>query len=430
VEGDEAVPAEDVIDLSGKLLMPGLIDSHVHFNEPGHEEWEGYTAGSFAAAAGGITTALEMPFNATPPTSSAALLEVKREAVKDKSLIDYGHWAGLEASNLDELEGLQAGGVVAFKAFMCESGIDFEKVDTFALYRGMDRIARWGNVIGVHAENESLTRGLGQRLRGAGRTDPRAWAESRPPVAELEAIERAILLAAEIGGRLHIVHVTIPKGFEAIHRAKARGVTVTGEACPHYLALDEDDLVRLGPVAKCGPPLRPRTLVERLWQDVLRGRVDIIASDHCPCTPEMKQVGMDDIWEAWGGITGNQTMLPVMLTEGVHRRGLSLTSLVRMTSLNPARLYGLYPAKGHLWPSADADLVVVDAEREWKLSLDSLFSKHQQSPFEGRAFKGVVERTFVRGQTVYLEGEIVGQPGYGQLVRRANSIQTSPLAAD
>jgi len=427
VEGGETVPAEEVIDLQGKHLMPGLIDSHTHFNEPGREEWEGYTAGSFAAAGGGITTALDMPINAAPPTSSTALLEAKREAVKDKSVIDYGHWGGLESNNLDELEGLHAGGVVAFKAFMCDSGIDFEMVDTFALYQGMERIARWGNVLGVHAENESLTRGLGQRLRDAGRKDPRAWAESRPPVAESEAIQRAILLAAETGVHLHIVHVTMPQGFDAIHRGRAQGIRITGETCPHYLALDEEDLVRLGPVAKCGPPLRPRALVERLWQYLLTGRVDIIASDHSPCPLEMKQKGVDDIWQAWGGITGNQTMLPLLLTEGVHRRGLSLTSLVRMTSLEPARLYGLFPTKGHLWPGADADLVVVDLERKWMLSKDDLLSRHKYSPFEGMTFKGVVERTLVRGRTVYLDGEVLVQPGYGRLVSRITSIHTAPL---
>lgn len=423
VEGGETIPAEEVLDLEGKLLMPGLIDSHTHFNEPGREEWEGYAAGSFAAAAGGITTALDMPINATPPTSSTALLEAKREAVIGKSVIDYGHWGGLESNNLDELEGLHAAGVVAFKAFMCDSGIDFEMVDTLALYEGMERIARASNVLGVHAENESLTRGLGQRLRDAGCKDPRAWAASRPPVAELEAIERAILLATQTGVHLHILHVTTPQGFDAIHQARAQGVRVTGETCPHYLVLDEEDSVRLGPVAKCSPPLRPRALVERLWQYVLTERVDVIASDHSPCPLEMKQKGIDDIWQAWGGITGNQTMLPLLLTEGVHRRGLSLTLLVRMTSLEPARLYGLFPSKGHLWPGADADLVVVDLERKWTLSKDSLLSRHRHSPFEGMTFKGVVERTFVRGKTVYLDGAIVVQPGYGQLVRRGTSIE-------
>jgi len=427
VEGMEAIPAEQVIDLTDKILMPGLVDSHTHLNEPGREEWEGYTAGSSAAAAGGITTTLEMPFNAKPPTRSVALLRAKREAVRDKSIIEYGHWGLLEPRNLNELEGMHAEGVVGFKSFMCDAGVEFEMVDTDALYQGMQYIARLGNVVGVHAENDSLTRGLTRRLRDAGRRDARAWGESRPPIAEVEAIQRAILAATETGVRLHIVHATTSGSFEAIHRGRALGVKVTGETCPHYLALDEDDLTRLGPVAKCSPPLRRRAVVDDLWRDVLRGRVDIIASDHCPCPPEMKQCGVDDIWQAWGGITGNQTMLPVLLTEGVHRRGLPLTSLVRMTSLNPARLYGLYPRQGHLWPGADADLVVVDPEKEWVLSFDDILSKHKQSPFVGMTFRGAVERTLVRGRTVYLEGEIMAQPGYGQLVKRTTSVQTAPF---
>jgi allantoinase len=408
--------------------MPGLIDSHAHFNEPGREEWEGYTAGTMAAAAGGITTTLEMPFNATPPTSTVALLETKREAVKDKAVVDYGQWGGLENNNLDELEGMHNEGVTGFKAFMCESGVDFEMVDTFDLYAGMERIIQWGNVVGVHAENQSMAQGLADSLRAAGRKDPRAWAESRPPMVELEAIQRAILTAAQTGGRLHILHVTIPQGLEAIQRARTAGLKVTGETCPHYLVLDEDDLARLGPVAKCGPPLRERAQVERMWEYVLSGWVDLIASDHSPCTIELKQKGEDDIWQAWGGITGNQTMLPLLLSEGVKRRGLPLTSLVRMTSMNPARLYGLYPSKGHLWPGADADLVVVDLEREWTLSLDDLFSRHKQSPFDGMPFKGAVERTIVRGQTVYLDGKFLVKPGYGQLVRRQPGVETAPLA--
>ena len=165
-----------------------------------------------------------------------------------------------------------------------------------------------------------------------------------------------------------------------------------------------------------------------MWDYVLGGWVDLIDSDHSPSTIELKQKGKDDIWQAWGGITGNQTMLPLLLTEGVHRRGLPLTSLVRMTSLNPARLYGLYPAKGHLWPGADADLVVVDLEREWTLSLDDLFSRHKQSPFEGMTLKGAVERTIVRGQTIYLDGEFQVEPGYGQLIRREPAVETAPLA--
>lgn len=423
IEGDEKVPADQTIDLKGKHLMPGLVDSHVHFNEPGHEEWEGATAGSFSAAAGGITTSLEMPFNALPVTKNAALLHAKREAVKDKLVIDYGQWGLLEDENFDELEEMHEQGVVGFKAFMCDPEA-FGWVDSFILHQAMERVTPWNNLVGVHAEDDSLTNGFTDKLRKAGRKDPRAWAESRPPVAELEAIKRSILVAADTGARLHIVHVTIDQGFEAIQQARARGVKVTGETCPHYLALDEDDLVSLGAVAKCGPPLRQRKIVESVWKNVLDGQVDLISSDHCPCTPDMKEIGKEDIWEAWGGITGNQTMLSILLTEGVHLRGLPLISLVRMTSTNPARIFGLYPAKGNLAPGADADLVIVDLGREWTLSADMLFSKHRLSPFIGNEFKGAIEKTFVRGKLVYSNGSIVCEPGHGKIVRRNLSART------
>ena len=418
IHGDERIAAEETLDVRGKWVMPGLVDSHVHFNEPGRESWEGYAAGTRAAAAGGITTILEMPFNATPPTSTAELLRAKRAVVQNQCVVDYGQWGGLEAHNHAELTGMHAEGVIAFKAFMCNSGIDFEQVGTFDLLRGMEIAAQLGNVVGVHAENEDWTRGLAQRLQAAGRVDPRAWAESRPPGAEIEATQRAIAVAGYTGAKLHVVHVTLADGIKAIQAARAQGVDVTGETCPHYLTLDVDDLARLGPIAKCGPPLRVRAQVDALWREVLQGHVDLIASDHSPCPADMKAKGDHDIWQAWGGITGIQTMLPVLLTKGVHRRGLSPSALVRMTSLHPTQRYGLFPRKGHLGVGADADVVVIDPEREWTLSTETLFSRHKQSPFAGCTFKGAVERTMVRGHTVYLNGEITGAAGYGQLVRR------------
>jgi allantoinase len=416
VEGDEAFQSEESIDLAGKLILPGLVDAHVHFNEPGNEHWEGFMAGSMAAAAGGVTTVIEMPFNATPPTRNISLLNTKLKAIQDKSVIDYGLWGLLDDSNLNDLEALHNGGVVGFKGFLCDPGV-FEMVHTYQLHQAMNITKKLGSVIGVHAEDDSLGKGFTQKLIDDGRKDPAAWAESHPPIVEMEAIQQAILIARETGARLHIVHVTIPQGIDAIQRAKAEGVQITGETCPHYLSLNTEDLSELGSIAKCGPPLRNKDLVEQLWQRVVSGRVDTIGSDHCPCPPEMKFIPDEDIFKAWGGITGIQTMLPVLFTEGVHKRSLALSLLVRMTSLNPSKLFGLYPRKGHLLPGADADIVVFDPNREWTLSNVQLLSRHKISPFVGKSFKGSVLRTYVRGRLVYKDGDICAEPGFGQFLK-------------
>lgn len=416
--GEAEIEAGQVIDLQGKVVMPGLVDDHVHFNEPGREHWEGYRTGSMAAAAGGITTVLEMPLNATPPSIDRQKLQHKREVVKSKAVIDYGHWGGLVNNNLSALDELQAEGVIGFKAFMSNSGVDFERIDDDILYAGLARTRDLGNVLAVHAENEYVTGYLGQQLRAAGRTDRLAWPESRPPATELEAINRAVYWAGVTGGNLHIVHVTIADGIRAAAEARHKGVHVSVETCPHYLFFDQDDFVRIGPAAKCAPPIRSQADVEALWACVQAGLVDTIASDHSPCLWADKEAGLDNIWQAWGGISGIQAMLPAILTEGVHKRGLPLSSLVRMMAANPARIFGLYPQKGTLLPGADADLVVVDLDKEWTLEVDDLLYRNRHSAYVGRSFKGAVERTIVRGVTVYQTGQIMVEAGYGQLMCR------------
>lgn len=418
IEGVPEVSAAQIVDLGGKVLMPGVVDDHVHFNEPGRTHWEGYRTGSMGAAAGGATTIFEMPLNATPPTINREFLARKRQAVRDQAVVDYGNWGGLVDNNLEDLSGLDEDGVIGFKAFMSNSGVDFARVDDDLLYAGLKFAGQVGNLIGTHAENEYVTRFLGQEMRAAGRTDRASWYESRPPESELEAIQRACYWAGFAGGNLHIVHITVADGMRAVAEAKERGVHVTSETCPHYLFFDHKDYERIGPAAKCAPPLRSREDVENLWDCVLGGLVDTVASDHSPCVWEDKAKGMDDIWKAWGGISGIQTMLPVLLTEGVHKRGLPLPSLVRMLSGNPARIFGVYPQKGSLQPGADADLVVVDLDKEWTLSADQLFYKNKHSAYVGYTFKGSVERTILRGVTIFQAGEIKAQPGYGRPIRR------------
>jgi allantoinase len=413
--GPIGIEAERRIDASGRLVLPGLVDAHVHFNEPGRTHWEGYATGSAAAAAGGITTFLDMPLNNDPPTLDGASLDVKIAAVADKSVVDYGLWGGIVPGNLDRLAELRAGGVVAAKAFMCHSGLDgYPGVDDAALYGALVRGAALGLIVGLHAESDGLTTALGQAAQAAGQRAARDWAVSRPPFTEVEPVRRALYLAGQTGASIHVVHVSTPAAVREVAAARAGGVSATLETCPHYLALDEDDLARLGPYGKCAPPLRPRALVEELWQAVLAGQVDLIASDHSPCPPADKERGQDDIWRAWGGLHGVQTLLPVLLTEGVHARSMPLPLLVRLTSAAPARRYGLYPRKGALLVGSDADVAIVDPNAAWTLDASKLKTRWPISPFLGRQFRGRVETTIVRGSVVHQDGEIVAQPGFGR----------------
>lgn len=412
----ERPEATEIVDAQGKVILPGAIDPHVHFNEPGRTHWEGFETGSRSAAAGGITTVIEMPLNAIPPTIDERALAQKVAAIAGKSLVDHCLWGGLVTDNVDALEGLQRSGVVGFKAFMIETGTEYHRADDGILWEGMQRIAGWRSVLGVHAENNDLAARLQHRIQRAGRRDMRAWCEARPPEVEMEAIQRALIMAKATGCPLHVVHNSLPQGVTLLAAARQEGQHVTIETCPHYLLLDEEAFVKLGPVAKCAPPLRPRPMVEGLWQRVLDGTIDCLASDHSPCTPEEKWQGNDDVWKAWGGITGVQTLLPLMVSEGMHKRGLSLERLVALTSANTARIFGLYPRKGSLWPGADADVVVLDLEREWTIRETSLYYRHRVTPYVGWRVRGWIDRVMVRGHSVVRDGEVVGRPGHGQLI--------------
>ena len=419
--------ADRLIDAGGRPLLPGLVDAHVHFNQPGRTEWEGFSCGSMGAAAGGVTSVIDMPLNNAPSAVDGATLRAKQAAVRDQSIIDYCFWGGLVTDNVARLTELDAAGAVAYKAFMSNSGIDdFPAVTDGVLFDGLRHAARVGALVAVHAESEALTAYFSAQLRAAGRIDRRAWLEARPGFSEHEAISRALLLAGAAGARLHIVHVSTPEGVDLVDAARRAGQSATCETCPHYLVLDEDDFVKIGPAAKCAPPLRPRASVEGLWQRVLAGQVDLIASDHSPCPTANKQRGEQDIWAAWGGITGVQTMLPLLLHEGVYRRGMSLALLTRLTAANPARLFGLYPTKGSLRPGADADFVIIDPAEEWTIEADRLFARHKHTPFAGRRVRGRVRTTAVRGRIVYEDGAITAPAGYGRSIRKGSEYAYDP----
>jgi len=415
VAPEVSVSAEEVIDARGRIVLPGLIDAHVHFNEPGRADWEGIVCGSRAAAAGGVTTVIEMPLNAMPPTTDRDALAAKRAAFQGRALVDYALWGGLVTDNTAELDALFDGGVAGLKAFLCDSGTEFTRATDGVLLEGMRAAGRRNLPVGVHCENEEITAHLGTALRRAGRRDLRAYVASRPPVAEVEAVARALRLGREGGCGVYAVHLSTPDAVDLVAEARRRGESAYAETCPHYLVLDEDAL-RLGAAAKCAPPLRPRAAVEALWARVLDGRIDTIASDHSPCPGALKDT--DDAWQAWGGISGIQTMLPVLFDEGVGRRRLPLRALARLTAGTPARIFALAPRKGAIVPGADADLVVLDPAREWTVTREWLRSRHAHSPFLGRRLRGWVERTIVRGKTVYARGEPVDAADWGREVPR------------
>ncbi len=407
--------ARDEIDATGLVILPGVIDAHVHFNEPGRAEWEGFATGTRALAAGGTTTYFDMPLNAHPPTLDAWSFDLKCRAAEAASLVDFALWGGLVPGDLDRLDELAARGVVGFKAFMSNSGIsDFEAVDDLTLLEGMARAARLGKIVAVHAESDQITGRLAARAVAEGRTGVRDYLRSRPVVAELEAIERAITFAAETGCALHIVHVSTGWGVDLVASARARGVDVSCETCPHYLVLSEDDMERLGAIAKCAPPLRDQAEQDALWRHLTGGMLPMVASDHSPAPPEMKRDG--DFFKVWGGISGCQSLLPLLLSEGYHRRGIPLSTLARVMSTFVARRFGLDAHKGRLAVGAHADLVLVDLDASAVLAAEDLHYRHRHSPFVGRQLRGQVVRTLLRGTTTFLDGAIVSGP-IGRLVR-------------
>jgi allantoinase len=407
--GPELAGANKEIDARGLTILPGLIDVHVHFNEPGRAEWEGAETGSRAFAAAGGTLFFDMPLNSSPCTLTAADFGQKRTALEDSSITNFGLWGGIVPGNRSHLGELAACGAVGFKAFLCNSGLpEFPHADDLTLYEGMLEAARTGLPVAVHAESDGITKGLSNRLIAEGRCDIPAFLESRPVLAEVEAIERAALLAREARCKLHVVHISSGRGVAAALDARARGTDISIETCPHYLFFTEDDLLKIGAVLKCTPPLRSAQERDALWDFVVRGLVDIVGSDHSPCPPAMKQ--KDSFFAIWGGIGGIQSTLAVLL-----EHGLPLPDIARMTATNPARRFGIAD-RGSIQVGHKADFVLVDLAASFTLQPDALLQRHRISPYAGRRFKGVVRQTYRDGELIYANGKIVSE-SRGKLVR-------------
>ena len=416
--------ARDEIDARGMVVLPGVVDAHVHVNEPGRADWEGWLAATRGAAAGGTTTIADMPLNSIPPTLDADAFDAKYDVASESAVVDFALWGGLVDADVAKLRELAECGVVGVKAFMCPSGVDeFLHLADGALAVALHAAAAAKLLVAVHCEDEATVAVTTAHVQRAGRHDRRAWLDSRPAEAERVAIEQLAIAAKAANAKVHVVHASSQMALAAIDRRQ--DADLTAETCPHYLTFTATDVDRVGPALKCAPPIRTDE-IERLWRDVvsprdpLRPRIDFIASDHSPCTASLKTKGDDDIFAAWGGVSGVQSLLPTMLTEGVHARGLSLPAVAQLVATRPAKRLGLWPRKGEIRAGGDADLVLVDLDRDWTLTQDALETRSGISPYVGRRFKGRIARTLVRGRTVYVDGKVTGAPGDGWFVQRVN----------
>jgi allantoinase len=400
----------------GNFVLPGVVDEHVHMQDMGRAEVADFVCGSAAAAIVGVTTVMEMPLT-LPATTTLEAFEEKREVATKKFIVDFALYGGAVPGNIDEISKMVEAGAVGFKAMMAGSvpGL-FEILDDGLLFEAFKTIADCNSVITLHAENEAIINYLENKLKTAGRKDIRAFFESRPIMQEVEAISRSALLAKEAGCHLHVVHVSCPQGIDLIYKRKMEGQLLTSETGPHYLALSEDDGVRLGPYIKFAPPARSKTETEELWQQLADGKIDALGSDDGAHEKENKEKGWENIWEAGSGAIGVETMLPVMLSEGVNKNRISIQKLVSLLSENPAKIFGIYPQKGVIQVGSDADVVIVDMEKEYVIEAEKLHSKEKHTPYDGLKVKGIPVLTLVRGEVVMDNGEVKGKPGDGKFV--------------
>jgi allantoinase len=417
---DEVGTRWPLIDCGAAVVMPGIVDTHVHINEPGRTEWEGFETATRAAAAGGVTTLVDMPLNSVPATTTREALRVKVEAASGNCNVDVGFWGGVVPGNAGELAGLLEDGVLGFKAFLVPSGVEeFEHVGETELREALPVLARHGAVLLVHAELPDPIDAAARVWEGAGSDGLREYdryLRSRPDVAEVEAVELLVRLCYEYGCRIHIVHVSSAEVLPALRRARTEGLPITAETCPHYLTFAADGIPDGAVAYKCAPPIRSRANRERLWEALREGVLDLVATDHSPSPPAMKKVDSGDFRGAWGGIASLQLALPAVWTEA-RRRGFTVEDLAEWMCAAPARLAGLTRRKGRIAPGYDADFVIWDPDASFTVDGKRLHHRHSLTPYEGRTLHGIVRRTLLRGDIIYENGEILGSP-HGRFLSR------------
>ncbi len=406
----------EIINAEGKVILPGAIDTHPHFFDPGAEWREDFKNGTRAAASGGFTTILDMP-NTIPPVKDRETFELKKKRAKDNSLIDYAFWGSAMPSNLDQIKELHELGCVAFKAFTLEAGPDFDKSDEYDQLKAMKLINEFKGIYGAHAENETLVNRFTQE-HISDKWSLRVHDQSRPWEAELTAIHTLLLYAELTGCKLHICHLSIPEGAELIKRAKERKVDVTVETCSHYLTLNNEVNEDLKTYAMINPPLRSKDRMTRLWDYVLSGDIDYLGTDHAPYLEEEKEPKDGNLRNAACGAPEIDVAIPLLLEEGVLNRGMSYINFAKFISTNAAKRFGIYPQKGTLQKGADADFMIVDMDCHWTYTRKKTFSKTKITKFahEGRQLKCKILATYLRGTAIYKEGAILKEGGFGQFI--------------